>query len=102
MVMGLTTSSGTTFSAIRMVSKVGTHAQSGFVLVKQSPGKDEDFTCATTGSTCRWGDYSGATPDPAASLTAGKGAVWLTNQWNATSTNPSGIWWRTWNWKASP
>jgi hypothetical protein len=102
MVMGFSTSSSTTFSAARMVSKVGSHAQSGFVLVKQSPGKNEDFSCPSAGSTCRWGDYAGATPDPAASLTASSGAVWMTNEWNATSTNPNQVWWRTWNWKAIP
>jgi hypothetical protein len=102
MVMGFTTSSSTTQTAIRMVSKVGSAAQSGLVLVKLSPGKNEDFSCTTAGSTCRWGDYGGATPDPAAGLTAARGKVWLTNEWNATSTNPNGVWWRTWNWAATP
>jgi len=102
MVAGFTSSSTTTFSADQMVSKVGSGAQSAFVLVNQSPGKNEDFTCTTAGSTCRWGDYGGATPDPAASLTAATGEVWLTNEWNATSTNPNGVWWRTWNWEATP
>jgi hypothetical protein len=102
MVMGFTTSSSDTFPAIRMVSKVGASAQSAFVRVKGSPGKNEDFTCTSAGSTCRWGDYGGATPDPGASLTATSGAVWLTNEWNVASTNPNGVWWRTWNWKATP
>ena len=102
MVAGFNTSSATTFSAIRMVSKVGAGARSGFVLVKQSPGKNEDFTCPSAGSTCRWGDYGGATSDPAASLTASSGRVWLTNEWNAASTNPNGVWWRTRNWEAIP
>ena len=102
MVMGFNTSSTTKFTAIQMVSKVRARAQSAFVRVKQSPGKNEDFGCASAGSTCRWGDYSGATPDPGASLTAPSGAVWLTNEWNATSTNPNGVWWRTWNWQATP
>jgi hypothetical protein len=102
MVMGFNTSSSTAFSAIKMVSKVGAGAQSASVLVKQSPGKNEDFTCTSSGSTCRWGDYGGATPDPAASLAGTTGKVWLTNEWNATSTNPNGVWWRTWNWEATP
>ena len=54
-----------------MVSKVGSGAQSGFVLVKQSTKSDKGFTC----SPCRWGDYGGATPDPAASLSGAQGEV---------------------------
>ena len=41
------------------------------------------------------GDYGGATPDPAASLTAAHGEVWLSNQW----VNPTD---QTWNWEATP
>ena len=36
-------------------------ALAGFLLVRRSLGANVDFTC---GPTCRWGDYSGATPDP--------------------------------------
>jgi len=46
-------------------------------------------------SSPRWGDYSGATPDPGASLTAAHGAVWLTDAW----TSPANT---TWNWEAHP
>ena len=74
-----------------MVSKVGGGAQSAFVLVKQSIAPDNNFTC----SPCRWGDYAGATSDPAAKHGAPKGRVWLTNQW----TNGNDL---TWNWEAIP
>ncbi len=74
-----------------MVSKIGAGAQSAFVLVKQSTTSDNDFTC----SPCRWGDYGGATPDPAASIGASTGVVWLTNEWT-NGTN------QTWNWEATP
>ena len=65
MVLGFTTTSKSVFPAIQMVSKIGAGPQSGFVLVKQSAKSDKNFSC----SPCRWGDYGGATPDPAASLT---------------------------------
>jgi hypothetical protein len=102
MMGGFDTSSTTTFSTIQMVSKIGANAQSAFKLVKASPGKNEDFTCTSAGSTCRWGDYGGATPDPGADLAARRGSVWFTNEWNATSTNPFGVFWRTWNWQGFP
>jgi hypothetical protein len=79
-----------------MVSKVGSNPQSAFVLVKRSmlplnpPG-----TCGSLG--CRWGDYSGATPDPAADLSSAKGEVWLSNE---LTDGPSGR--PTRNWEAVP
>lgn len=102
MVSGFTTSSTTTDAAVRMVSKLHGGTQSGFVLVKSSPGPDVDRTCSKSGSTCRWGDYGGATPDPAAALSSVQGSVWLTNEWNAAATDPLGVWSRTWNWRATP
>ena len=105
MVMGFTTSSSATFPAIQMVSKRGAHATSSFVLVQASPGYDEDFGCAQLVTMCRWGDYSAATPDPAAPTGATVGSVWLTNMWTADATTTggtSGVSWRTWNWQATP
>jgi len=97
MVLGFTTTASSAFPAIQMVSKIGIGAQSGFVLIKQSSTSDKNFTC----SPCRWGDYGGATPDPAASLTAANGEVWLTNQWTTGgSVFSSGD--QTWNWEARP
>jgi hypothetical protein len=75
-----------------MVSKIGPAAQSVFVLANQSPTFYADFTCHPV---CRWGDYGGATPDPAAAATAAQGNVWLTNEWASTA-------WKTWNWEAHP
>src|SRR5439155_16192618 len=62
MVMGFTTSSTSQCTADQMVSKVGTGAQSTFVLVNQATGPETDFSC----SPCRWGDYRGASPVPGA------------------------------------
>ncbi len=95
MVLGFTTSSTTAFIAIQMVSKIGTGAQSAFVLVKQSASAETDFSCAQLGS-CRWGDYGGATPDPVASPTNANGEVWLSNEYAIGSPV------QTFNWEALP
>jgi hypothetical protein len=92
-VIGFTTSSSSTFPADQMVSKIGAGPLSPFVLVHQSASADNDFTCTPK---CRWGDYGGATSDPARSLTATHGEVWLTNE-SVTGTNNT-----TWNWEARP
>ncbi len=97
MVLGFTTTSSSTFPAIQMVSKIGAGAVSGFILVKQSTKSDKNFSC----SPCRWGDYGGATPDPAANLAASTGVVWLTNQWT-NGGNPAASGDQTWNWQATP
>jgi hypothetical protein len=101
MVMGFNTSSAATCTAIQMVSKVGNNPQSAFVLVKQSPGVNWDNFCNQFGF-CRWGDYSGANPDPAADMTQPAGRVWLTNEWNVASQNNLDKDARTHNWKATP
>lgn len=91
-VIGFSTSSATTLPADQMVSKVGTGPQSPFVLVHSSATPDSDFTC----SPCRWGDYGGATSDPAQSLTSLHGAVWFSNEAVTGGRNT------TWNWEATP
>jgi hypothetical protein len=96
MVMGFNTSSSATFPSIQMVSKKGSAAQSAWVPITLPMGPNVDFTC---GPTCRWGDYSGATPDPVAS--AG-GHVWLSGEWNLPKTDGSATVWRTQNWAAQP
>jgi hypothetical protein len=98
MVLGFSTSSSSSFPAIQMVSKVGAGAQSGFVLVQSSPGSNWDFSC----DPCRWGDYAGAVPDPAAPQIGSVGAVWLSNQWNVAGLGSDAVDWRTWIWSATP
>jgi hypothetical protein len=96
MVLGFNTSSATKYVAVQMVSKRGSGPQSAFVKVYQSTGPfDPPGTCGDFG--CRWGDYSGATPDPAASLSAKRGEVWLTNEITDGDSNRP-----TWNWEALP
>ncbi len=98
MVLGFNTSAAASsaYPAVQMISKQGSAGQSGFVLIQQSLGANVDFSCSPT---CRWGDYSGATPDPLAS--AG-GQVWLSGEWNLPATNGSATVWQTWNWAAKP
>jgi hypothetical protein len=103
MVVGFNTSSLTDLPAAQMVSKIEANPQSGFVLVQRSVDADQDFTCFASGGgpPCRWGDYSGASPDPASS----SGNVWLTVMLEGNDHNnvpPGGPWWITWNWEATP
>ena len=103
MVLAFDTSSSSTDVAFQMVSKIGAGAQSAFVLVRQSAGPNVDFTCfAPDGPPCRWGDYAGASPDPAATLTGSHGQVWLTDTYNVSSTNNTNVDWRTQNVGAAP
>ncbi len=98
MVLGFDTASSTTDVAFQIVSKIGAAAQSSFVLIRQSAGPNADFTCFDPyGPPCRWGDYSGASPDPGASLMGSHGQVWLTNTYNVSSTNNSNADWRSQN-----
>jgi hypothetical protein len=98
MAMSVSTSSSTTYPAIQFVWKKGSNAQTGLNLLLQSPGPNVDFSC----SPCRWGDYSGATPDPAADQLGTAGRVWLANQWNVASATTSDTDWRTWIWSVQP
>ncbi|MGQ0485154.1 MAG: hypothetical protein ACT4SY_07385, partial [Hyphomicrobiales bacterium] len=70
-----------------------------FLLVKNGVGPYRDFTCVPAGSTCRWGDYSAATPDPRPPATRtrlDRGEVWGTNQFSGVLSPPSGgVNWRT-------
>jgi hypothetical protein len=52
----------------------------GFVTLQNSATAYVDFSCPGTTSTCRWGDYAGANPDPIPPAGL-RGRVWGTNQW---------------------
>jgi hypothetical protein len=104
MILGFTTSSATTFPAIKMVGKRGNDPVSSFKNVKSSPGENEDFGCPTNGF-CRWGDYAAATPDPNSNTGLATGRIFLTNMWtldSSTTGETAGTSWRTWNWSARP
>jgi hypothetical protein len=99
MVLGFNTSSATTYPAIQMVFKLAGQTQSSFALIVQSSTFNRDFSCSPT---CRWGDYAGASPDPAASTSGAHGQVWLTNMWNQSTRSFFQVAWRTWNFGVAP
>ena len=105
MVLGFN-SSGTTgagkagFPQVRMISKVGAGAQSGQRVVRNSPGPYIGSGCAGSPVTCRWGSYSGATPDP--NPPGANNQVWLVSEYASAGTSTSRANWRTWNWVATP
>jgi hypothetical protein len=104
MILGFSTSSLTTYPAIKMVGKRGNDPVSAFKNVKSSPGENEDFGCPVNGF-CRWGDYSAATPDPKSNTSLATGRIFLTNMWTLdadTTGGTAGTSWRTWNWSARP
>ena len=96
MAMSFDRTSSSVHPSIAMVSKIGAAAQSSPVLVKSSPSSLNDFTC----SPCRWGDYAGATPDPAPP--AGTSRVWMVNEWVVEPGSASGSGWGTWNFAITP
>lgn len=103
MVMNFNTSSSTTAPAIKVVSKVGTGAQSRPTTVATASGPNVDFACPGSGDTCRWGDYAAATPDPKASARASRGVVYGTSQYNRDGRpNPGVANWLTRNFAFTP
>ncbi len=91
--LSVSTSSPTTFPAIRLKWKKAGGSASALTNIVQSNGPLVDFSCSST-TPCRYGDYSGASPDPAATGPIGK--IWLANQYNLASGSTSGVNWRTW------
>jgi hypothetical protein len=98
MVLGYTSSSPTLFPQVRMVSKVGAAPQSPEVPVKSSGTFYRGPDCI--GGLCRWGEYAGATPDPAP--VSGPSRVWLTNQFAFNPGPQPAAGWKPWNWIAVP
>jgi hypothetical protein len=92
MAMSVNTSSTTAYPAIQLVWKKAGSAQSALTPLVQANAPNVDFTCSAT-APCRWGDYSGASPDPAATGSVGK--VWLGNQYNLGGGTTSSTVWRT-------
>jgi hypothetical protein len=99
MAMSVSTSSSATYPAIQFASKRGAGEQSALVNLVQANGADVDLSCSAT-TPCRWGDYSGASPDPAANGSVGK--VWLANQYNLAGGTTSSTAWRTWIFGVTP
>jgi hypothetical protein len=99
MAMSVSTSSTAAYPAIQLVWRKAGSTQSPLTKLVQATGPNVDFSCSDTG-TCRWGDYSGASPDPAATGTVGK--VWLGNQYNLANGSTSSSAWRTWLFGVTP
>jgi hypothetical protein len=98
MAISVSTSSASAYPAIQLLFKHGVTASALTNLV-QSNGPAVDFSCSST-TPCRWGDYSGASPDPAATGTTGR--IWLGNQYNTSSGSTSSTNWRTWLFAVTP
>jgi hypothetical protein len=101
MVINFNTSSSSAPPAINVVSKIGAGPVSAPTVIKTSLGGYADFHCPLPADTCRWGDYSAASPDPALPPTETVGQIWGTNQWNLVG-NTAGTPWRTWNFAVRP
>ena len=99
MAMSVSTSSPAAYPAIQLVWKKAAGAQSALKNLVQASGASVDLSCSDT-SPCRWGDYSGASPDPAA--TGSVGRVWLSNQYNLAGGTTSSTAWRTWVFAVTP
>ena len=100
MAMSVSTSSASTYPAIQFLWKHGSDPQTALNNLVQSSGPDVDLSCGGS-APCRWGDYSGASPDPAA--TGGSvGRVWLGNQYDLAGGTTSSTAWRTWLFAVSP
>jgi len=99
MAMSVSTSSASTEPAIQFIWKHGADAQSGLSNLVESGGPNVDFSCDAS-APCRWGDYSGASPDPVGGGSAG--VVWLANQYNMAGGTTSSVSWRTWVFGVTP
>jgi hypothetical protein len=99
MAMSVSTSSATTYPAVQFVTKRGANSQAPLRNLVQAAGASVDFSCSAT-APCRWGDYSGASPDPAASGSVG--TVWLANQYALSGGTTASTAWRTWIFAATP
>ena len=104
MVISVNQSSSSALPAIRVASKIGTNAISALKLVATSNAADKGFDCMTAQepNLCRWGDYAGASPDPAAPTTGTTGQVWGTSMLAASGGSASSSGWTTRNFAVMP
>jgi hypothetical protein len=96
-------SSSNQFPDIVAASKIGGNAVSALAVIKTSTAPIDDWSCDPAfGPACSWGDYAGATPDPAAATTAAHGTVWFSNAFAEPSAQQTQADWRTWNFAVNP
>lgn len=104
MVINVNQSSASALAAIKVASKKGANAISALTLVAASTAADTGFDCMTASSPdlCRWGDYAGASPDPAAPTSGKTGQVWGTSMLSAAGGSASSSGWTTQNFAVKP
>jgi hypothetical protein len=102
MVIDVVQSSATTLPAIQVASKIGSGAISPLITIATSTAADTGFDCAQGNGLCRWGDYAGASPDPAAPTTATAGQVWGSSMLGAPGGSSSSSGWTTRNFAIKP
>jgi len=101
-VIGFNTSSSTDYVAVQEES-VGPFGTAGPQLIAQNSDAEEDDFCGLdVPNVCRWGDYSGATPDPASPANAAHGVVYLSNMLVGPTAGANNVQWTTENWAATP
>jgi len=101
LVLGASTSGANAYPAMQAVQWAATDATplklvpaSASIpgsVIEQSQTYNYDFSCSGRQSVCRWGDYSGASPDPLG------GGVFLSNQYNVGGGSIFQAAWRTRN-----
>jgi hypothetical protein len=102
-VINVNTSSSTAYTAIQTASLLNGAPSTPLMMVQQSTGPNIDFSCYEPGEDyCRWGDFSGASPDPGAATGGKVGRVWLSNQWNLPATDDESPVWRTGVYQVKP
>jgi hypothetical protein len=104
MVISVNQSSASALPALRVASKIASNAISALQLVATSSAADMGFDCRTTmaPNLCRWGDYSGASPDPASPTTRTTGEVWGSSMLAASGGSASSAGWTTRNFAVRP
>jgi hypothetical protein len=104
MVISVNQSSASALATIMVASKIGTNVISPLTLVATSAAADTGFDCMTTESPnlCRWGDYAGASPDPASPTTGTRGQVWGSSMLSAPGGSASSAGWTTGNFAVKP
>jgi hypothetical protein len=102
MVIHVVQSSPTALPAIYAASKIGTGPVSALIKIAASTAADTGFDCSNSAHLCRWGDYSGATPDPGAPTTGSTGQVWGSSMLGAAGGSASSSGWTTRNFAIRP
>jgi hypothetical protein len=104
MVINVNQSSASALASVKVAAKIGTGAISALKLVATSTAADTGFDCMTAvgPKLCRWGDYAGASPDPAAPTTGRTGQVWGTSMLSVPGGGASSSGWKTQNFAVKP